>query len=118
MWGFYNERDRNLGKQIFKNLTDQLIASKYHESGTETKDGPDQFFLHDYVYPIIRSRSTIHDSYLCKQYNDSEPFPTERVGFCYVAVHHNFIEKCATNDTLNECPMLCRPVENKNWKYC
>ena len=62
MWGFYNEWARQSGKLIFRTLIKDSISSKNHESGTETKRGPDHFFLHDHVYPLIKSRSTIHDS--------------------------------------------------------
>ena len=66
MWGFYNERERQLGQEIFRTLMNESIARKHHESGTEMIKGLDQFFLHDHVYPLIKTRSVIHDSYLCK----------------------------------------------------
>ena len=115
MWGFYNERDRELGKEIFKKMMNK--ASKYHKSGTKTVRGPDQFFLSDHVYPFIKSKSIIHDSYLCKNYENSQPFPTERVGGCYVAIQQ-WDGICAQKNRLPICPEICRPAEHKNWTFC
>ena len=99
MWGFYNDRDRISGKEIFKKMIDKTIASQYHKSGAETKRGPDQFFLSDHVYPIVKSRSIIHDSYYCMHYANSTSFPTERVGSCYVGIIE-WDSSCAKNKTL------------------
>ncbi len=118
MWGFYNERNRDLAKEIFRKMIDTKIAGNYHKNGTQTKRGPDQFFLNDHVYPLIKSESIIHDSYCCVQYGDSKPFPTERVGSCYVATME-MNGYCATNKTLlPECPMACRLNEHKDWTHC
>jgi hypothetical protein len=120
MWGFYNQRNRGLGKKIFNKMMNPTVASKYHQSGTRTKRGPDQHFLTDHVYPLIKSRSVIHDSYLCARYKDSKPFPTERVGYCYIAVHHFYEGSCLTNKSNlgPECPMKCQSAEHRDWKYC
>jgi len=83
MWGFYNQRDRNLGTRIFKIIIDPNIA-KIYINGKVTEKGPDQRFLTKYVYPLIRSGSIIHDSFLCNQYKDSKPFPSKRIGSCFV----------------------------------
>ncbi len=115
MWGFYNERDRQLGKEIFKQMMNK--ASNYHKSGTKTLRGPDQFFLTDHVYPLVKSRSIIHDSYTCKQFKDSQPFPTKRVGGCYVAIQE-WDGLCIKNNKFPDCPVDCRPGEQKNWTLC
>ena len=118
MWGFYNERNRILAKEIFRKIIDTKIAGKYHKNGTETKRGPDQFFLNDHVYPILKSQSIIHDSYCCVHYEGSKPFPSERVGSCFIG-SVNTKESCAENKKLlPECPMVCRPTEHKDWARC
>ena len=117
--GIYNERDRHLGKEIFKKMMDSTIARKYHARGTETKKGLDQAFLSDHVYPLIKSRSIIHDSYLCMNYKDSVPFPTERIGRCFIGASYVLDrQKDCENTTFFECAVSCRPAEHKNWKFC
>ena len=64
MWGFYNERNRSLAKEIFRKMIDTKIAGKYHKKAPIQKD---QLFLSDYVSPLIKSQSIIHDSYFCVQ---------------------------------------------------
>lgn len=121
MWGFFNERSRELATELFRKMIDVNIASKYHKNGTIFRKGGDQSFLTDHIYPFIKDRSIIHDSYKCEVYKDGEPFPTERAGFCYVAIHHFYEEACMTNKSNmhdKECPFACRPAEHKNWKYC
>ena len=115
MWGFHNKRDRNLGKEIFKKIIDPSIAKKYHTSGTKTKTGPDQFFLADHVYPLIKSRSIIHDSYTCKNYENSKPFPTKRVADCFIG--DSDMAGCG-NKTFHECPVACRPDNHQDWIFC
>ena len=113
MWRFYNEPNRDLAKKNFKK-----IAGKYLKNGIKTKRGPDQFFLNDHVYPLIKSQSIIHDSYCCVHYGDSKPFPTERVGSCFIG-SVDTKESCAENKRLlPEGPMVCRPTEHKDWTRC
>ncbi len=117
MWGFYNERDRQLGKEIFKKIINEAIANKYHKAGTKTKKGPDQFFLTDHVYPLIKSQSIIHDSYLCQHYRDSKPFPTQRIGNCFIGSPQKNQANCELKKFI-ECPIDCRPIEHRNWNFC
>lgn len=74
----------------------------------------DQFFLRDYVYSLVKNDSLIHVSYLCAFYKDSIPFPTRRVGDCFVGQVGN----CNKNSTFIECPVECRPKGHKDWIYC
>jgi len=115
MWGFYNQRDRNLGKGIFKKIIDPNISKKFI-NGKVTEKGPDQHFLTTYVYPLIRSRSVIHDSFLCNNYKDSKPFPTKRIGSCFIGAAGNY-EKCS-QEKFHECPINCRPEAHKDWVTC
>ncbi len=116
MWGFYNGRDRALGRQIFKKMTNKTIASRYHKSGAATKRGPDQFFLTDHVYPLIKTRSIVHDSYTCSSYKYSEAFPTQRIGSCFIGASGDQLH--CEKKQFYECPLRCRPAEHKNWTYC
>ncbi len=114
MWGFYNQRDRNLSKQIFNDIIDQNIAKQYNSRPINSK-GQDQFFLSSYVYQKIKKNSVIHDSYLCLMYNDSEPFPTKRVGNCFVGGENAL---SCINETFKDCPVQCRPQNHQDWNTC
>ncbi len=56
-----------------------------------------------------------HDSYLCKKYLYSQPFPTQRKN-----EPNNFVAAVVNeNNTLwRQCPWKCRPDDHKDWKYC
>jgi len=38
MWGFYNERNRSLAKEIFRKMIDTKIAGKYHKKAPIQKE--------------------------------------------------------------------------------
>jgi len=67
----------------------------------ESKKGFDQFFLADYVYPLVKQVAVIHDSYCCLSYRDSQPFPTKRIGNCFVAA----IGGCNETGIYYPCPI-------------
>jgi hypothetical protein len=69
-------------------------------------------FLKDKIYNLVKNVSIIHDSYTCKEYPGSEPFPVKRNGF-------NFIGSTDNYKTVNEpCPFECRPINHSDWLYC
>lgn len=90
---------------------DESLTSYYNQN-EESPKGSDQVFLTDYVYPFVVNRATIHDSYYCGFYPNSNPFPSKRVGFSYVA---NIL---AHETYTKECPIECRPNDHKDWTYC
>jgi len=112
-WDFDNDRNRDLGREIFKKMMNLTISSGYHKSGTRTQWGLDQDFLKDHVYPLIKARSIIHDSFMCAQFNDSRPFPTRPNGNCLGSAG-----ECETNKQFFECPISRRPAEHKNRTLC
>jgi hypothetical protein len=112
MWGFYNSRDRNLANKIFELIKNPRIAYLYNKNLASPK-GKDQEFLTDYVYPLVKGRSIVHDSHLCVHYG-GDPFPTKRVDNCFVAT----ISLCDANSTFYECPLKCRPNVHQDWTYC
>ena len=97
MWGFKSKSDKYLANIIYKLILDKRIATKYNN---ESKIQGDQNFLADYIYPLIKDNSLIHDSYFCRSYLDSEPFPTKRLGNCFVGAYAR--EGC--NQSVLECP--------------
>jgi hypothetical protein len=111
MWGFYSRRDRSLADSIFRLVNDTQLKAQYNGP-----KGNDQFFLGAHVYGKIRENSIIHDSYLCGMYRDSEPYPTQRVGFCHIGLRN---ENCTNESNLvSICPPECRLVDHKDWEKC
>ena len=115
MWGFYNQRDRLLANQIFKEIIDLNIAKQYKRNPAINTKGEDQFFLTSRVYRKIKTISVIHDSHLCLLYKDSEPFPSQRVGNCHIR-GENAIS--CINGTVKDCPVKCRPQNHQDWNTC
>ena len=56
-----------------------------------------------------------HDSYMCKNYPISRPFPTQRK-----MEPNNFVASVVSeNATLwKRCPKACRPKDHPDWEYC
>ena len=65
MWGYANERNRSLGKEMFELILSDKITKKYNQNG-QNKKLLDQIFLTNHVWPFAKNSSTIHDSYNCK----------------------------------------------------
>ena len=112
-WGIYNARNRTIASRIFENIKNKKIAERFNK-GLKNPKGEDQFFLRDFVYPHISSNSITHDSYLCKSYNKGQPWPSKRLGDCYVCG----VTACNETGTFYECPSACRPKEHQSWSSC
>ena len=64
----------------------------------------------------VNRHALIHDSFNCNMNMSGEPWPTQRLGDCYVGS----IYEC-NKDAINEfptCPDACRPKDHKNWTSC
>ncbi|CAF0908804.1 unnamed protein product [Adineta steineri] len=115
LWGAAPGRARRELFDIFFPLLIPSIARKYNGSG-------DQDFLGQHVWEKVRSKALMFDSYFCRQYRGSRPFPTERPrGNCYLGC----IRPCCINATDTDpigspeiCPPACRPKDHQNWLYC
>ncbi|RNA24203.1 hypothetical protein BpHYR1_008982, partial [Brachionus plicatilis] len=81
MWGFKVSTNINLARQIFNLIV--KIGNRYKTTDKSLK-GYDQYFLSDHVYERIIKNSTVHDSFLCNHFPNSKPFPSRRVGNCFV----------------------------------
>ena len=82
MWGFYNARNRIIANNIFELIKDNAISKQYNGNFKSPKHA-DQSFLAKYVYPLVKSSMIVHDSYLCTSFG-GEPFPTKRLGNCFI----------------------------------
>ena len=110
MWGLKVSQDRILAKNIVDLMLDKQISANY----TFAKYGNDQFFLAHHVYKLIVKNSVIHDAYCCTKL-DGTPWPTRRVGNCFVGSTSWCDEYLGS---VVECPYECRPKEHKDWSQC
>ncbi|XP_045585469.2 uncharacterized protein [Procambarus clarkii] len=77
----------------------------------------DQEILKLYLWPVARLNATVHDSYTCKRFGKSLPFPSERVNFTFVG-QRSYRNRYRRERTYIACPINCRPKKHKNWFYC
>lgn len=110
MWGFKIDKARELGKKIFSKIVDKRLSALYNPKKKSPK-GYDQYFL---SYIEIKNNSTIHDSFLCKSYPNSKPWPTKREGDCFVGR----VGKCNITGKFKICPKECRSAEHFDWESC
>ena len=77
--------------------------------------GPDQGFLRRYIWPWAKLDSMQHDSYFCKKYSGTKPFPTKRKNET-----NNFVAAVVGQKQYiwKKCPEKCRPKEHLDWEYC
>jgi len=83
MWGFYNSRDLLMANSIFDLILNVNMAKKYSSNKCKNEYNGDQNFLKKHVYPRIKRRSIVHDSFTCALYG-GDPFPTKRIGDCFI----------------------------------
>ena len=114
MWGFKTEKNREMAKRLFNIMINLSIAPRYNFPKNDK--GKDQDFLRDYFYPYLKDNSLVHDSFYCNDYHDSEPFPTQRVGSCFVGA--SLKDTICQNSTFLACPIECRPKDHQDWIYC
>ena len=121
MWGYKRSTNIPNSDRIFEKILDQKI-SKLFNKNLQSEKGADQSFLSNHVYSLLVDDSVIHDAYTCKSYNNSRPFPTRRVGYCFVGTIMNRLEACsnATAEKLKyyTCPEQCRPSNHLDWTSC
>ena len=78
----------------------------------------DQDFLRDFIYKYTKKNAIVHDSYSCKRFEDSEPFPSKRHdSFCYISCR-DCCQDIYPNQTNHKCPIDCRPKEHLDWEFC
>lgn len=116
MWGLRTHLDRSLSSMLFNYVISEWVAKNYNLKGKSPRDA-DQDFLRYYIYDRIKSNSTIHDSYFCTKYLDSQPFPTRRQVQDYVGSVRSALN-LNRKVTIFKCPIECRPVNHKDWEFC
>jgi len=79
------------------------------------KGGWDQVALQRYVWPWAKRTTFAHDSYTCKRFSYTHPFPTRRlegVG--------NYVGSVVSMgaEVSSPCPLKCRPANHTDWLTC
>ena len=82
-------------------------------STSEASKGNDQPMLHIYLWPELKNDVIQHDSYLCKRYAGSIPFPSQRS-----AVNEIIGLTNRSGIEARVCPTECRPRDHQDWLYC
>ncbi|CAF0858725.1 unnamed protein product [Brachionus calyciflorus] len=113
MWGFKSSLDRYLSNHIYNLIIDRKLSVKYKPNGTDAK-GYDQKFLSNHIYEKINLLSLVHDSYTCKTYANSRPYPSQRIGNCFIGSAGD----CDTKAKFDQCPLECRPKDHLDWTSC
>lgn len=114
MWGFYNARNRKLANHILDLIIHKNTSRIYNNNGGSPKYF-DQYFLAQYVSPLIYSNSIMHDSYLCHIWG-GKPFPTKRKGDCFIGSPNACSE--SHYNPFFDCSILCRPPNHPDWIQC
>ena len=65
------------------------------------------------MYSLFKKKALIHDSYTCQKFGGT-PFPTQRIGDCYVGR----VGDCNSTGHFMSCPVECRPEQHLDWKTC
>lgn len=109
-WAARVSSTRNRFKKSFSELFKNGLA--YID---RFKGGWDQVALQRYVWPWAKKMAFIHDSYTCKKFSYTHPFPTKRK----LGVGNYVGSVLSLNASIDaECPEKCRPKEHKDWIYC
>ena len=113
-WCFRTKKNISTSFQILKLILSKASYRKLRNKTTDLK-WEDQNILKKYVWPLIKNDSILHDSYYCKLYPGSIPFPTQRnIDKAFVGCY----KPCGKVYPPKECPIKCRPEKHKNWTYC
>ena len=113
-WCFRTKKNISTSFQILKLILSKASYRKLRNKTTDLK-WEDQNILKKYVWPLIKNDSIQHDSYYCKLYPGSIPFPTQRnIDKAFVGCY----KPCGKVYPPKECPIKCRPEKHKNWTYC
>ncbi|GAB6030746.1 hypothetical protein CHUAL_007597 [Chamberlinius hualienensis] len=102
MWGAKNTKNINAMRELFhKVLTD----------GHSHDKGYDQEVLFKFVWPVANNDMVSHDSFMCKAFPGTSPWPTPRVNGTFVGDMYGL-------SITEPCPPSCRPKDHQDWIYC
>lgn len=108
MWCFRNSKNRTLGKTLMWKM---YKSAARRTPFKEAKKSNDQDILRTIVWPAVVDDILQHDSFYCREYKGSSPFPTQRrkmfIGCRRPCKYHRA-----------RCPKSCRPINHTDWLSC
>ena len=114
MWGIkLTDETRLLIKQAF----DRMFLTSTNLLGSRTQPQHDQIVLKNYVWPVVKNRSMVHDAYFCQKWEGSVPFPSQRVDELRNFVGAPYEMRLPFTKAFH-CPQACRPNDHQDWTYC
>ena len=107
---------RNLNRKKSQSLLRTILRRSARRNNThEAETFDDQKVLANYIWPKLKNDVIQHDSYTCKRYPGSIPFPTQRYKNEFVGcISH----ACSNGIKDEKCPVECRPKDHQDWIYC
>ena len=111
MWCFRSEINRTLSRLLLEEILDRALTY-HHVYYDHAYD--DQPLLHKVVWEKLYDNSVQHDSYTCKHFPGSKPFPKPRED-------DSIFVGCPTQPCqahMPECPIECRPSDHPEWTIC
>ena len=89
-----------------------LKNAERRSSISEATKGGDQITLRRYLWLELKNDVIQHDSYLCKYYPGSIPYPSQRSTINEII---GCVQPCGAAKV---CPKDCRQRDNLDWLYC
>ncbi len=122
LWGFRTNMNRPFAIELFKKITNP--RDKYWHLKYSNEINVDQYFLQEFLYKIVQSNVTSHDSFYCDTFGGI-PFSIKRTAqYCYDG-HYGCCNQTESNDyylyfnkNIQKCNQLCIPSNHKWWAYC
>lgn len=75
----------------------------------------DQNTINEVLWPEYKDNVVRHESYKCKEFEHSQPWPTQRVD------EESFVGRPWYRFQIKlpeKCPVDCRPKDHQDWDYC
>lgn len=89
----------------------QSLLHKMLEQSSKGYKSLDQDLLKKIIWPLAKGDMMCHDSYYCKKFEGTKPWPSQRVNGTFVGDKNNMRIK-------KECPKECRPPKHEDWLFC
>ena len=115
MWCYKNKLDRETGRYYLEKILEEARKRVTRE---------DQVILNDVIWRHVvknnMSKIMQHDSYNCRRFKNSRPFPKKRRPDDYHVGRPGPWRTIEGIDIKKYviCPVQCRPSYGKNWEYC
>jgi len=117
LWCFRNSKNRMKAEFILNKLLRN--AEKRDPQIKEAQKGNDQDVLDRFMWPVVKKDTIQHDSFLCKTFPGSIPFPSQRKDGIFIGCKRNVnVNIPCERSNMTECPKECRPIDHQDWRSC